>query len=127
MTRLDSQDGSSGGQDRGAGQNGSGGQVCGNTNVLEDTGGGDHGRGVGEAKVVRAGLDGLGTSLGDGTLEELHVGLLGLTDVLQVGDLLLVEAKGGKLVVGELGETLLVERGLKPLQGQGAIDGRISL
>lgn len=47
------------------------------------------------------------------------MGFLAASDALEVGELSLVQAESGKLVVGKLGETLLVERGLEPLQGQG--------
>lgn len=121
MSGFDGENGAGNAQNGGVLEERSGAQVGGDTDVLEDGGGLDHGGGVGEAKLVLAGLDGLDAVLGERGLQERDVLGLGLANLLEVGNLDVVEAEGLEVGVGELGETLTVEGLLEVFQGQGTV------
>lgn len=120
MARLDGEDGAGGREDGLVGEERRGAEVGGDADVFEDGGRHDHAGGVGEAKLVLAGLDGLDAVLRERGLQQADVLGLGLADLLEVGDLLLVEAEGGKVGVGELGEALAVKGLFEVLEGEGA-------
>jgi hypothetical protein len=63
----------------------------------------------------------LHAGLRDGALQQDDVLLLCLADLEQVGDLLLVETELLEVAGGELGEALLVECRLEPLECEGAV------
>jgi hypothetical protein len=117
------------GQDRAGGRQvglrhdvGGGAEVGGNTNALEDRGGGQEARDAGHAEVVGALLDGDGAGGGQGRGQERDVGSLIAADGLDalVGGR--VVAGGDEVCLGEVGETLLVEVVLEVLEGQGVVE-----
>lgn len=126
VARLDGEDGAGGAEDGLVGEEGRGAEVGRDADVFEDGGRLDHAGGVGEAKVVLAGLDGLDAALGERGLQQADVLGLGLADLLQVADLLLVEAEGGKVGLGELGEALAVKGLFEIFEGEGAAGDEIS-
>lgn len=93
---LDSEDGSGSGEDTGVSDELSSTKVGTDTDVLEDGGELDHAGSIGEGEVVLAGLDGRGTSLGNGALEEGGVRELGLANLDEGLDLLVVEANSAE-------------------------------
>ena len=121
MAGLNWQDLAGSDKDGGRLDQGSGSEVGGDTDGLEDAGGGDHVLGSGEVEVVGALLDWLAAGGGDGRCQDVDVGALGATDGLELGDLVLGEAEAHELAVGELGEALVVEGGLEMLEGQGEL------
>lgn len=125
---LDRVDGGGGAQDGRAGEDGGGAQVGRDADLLEDAGGLDHGlgRGEGGAEVVLARLHGLDARLGEGALEELDVGRLGLANGHQTLHLGGGEAEVHELLYGDGGEALLVEAGLEVLEGEGAVGKSVS-
>lgn len=109
MARLNGQDGPGGAEDGLVRQQRRGAQVRGDADVFQHGGRGDHARGVGEVEVVLAALHGLDAALGERRLQQGYVLLLGLADLRQVLDLLLIEAEGGKVGFLEFGEAFAVE------------------
>lgn len=125
VASLDGEDGAGGGEDVGVGDELGGAEVGGYTDVLEHCRGGEHTRGVGEAEVVLAGLDGAGASLGEGALKEHDVLFLGLADALEVVYLLGCEAESLEVGGGELGEAFAVEGLFEKLEGECAVLGEL--
>jgi hypothetical protein len=73
------------------------GEVGRDTNVLEDTGCGNHGLGGGEAEVVCARLDRLGTGTSDRSGESGYVGCFRTTDGLEVSDVCWLETESSEV------------------------------
>lgn len=113
MSSLDGDDLSGDGKDSRGFDERSSSEVGGDTDVLEDTGGGNHGLGGGEAEVVCARLNGLGSCAGDSGGEGRDVGCLCAANGLEVGDVGWLETESSEVGIGELCETLLVECCLK--------------
>jgi hypothetical protein len=122
VTSLDGQDGTSSAEEGRVGKQRSGTEVGGDTDGLKDASGGDHAGGVSEAEVVLARTDGGDAVLGEGGLEEGDMLLLGLADLLEVGDGLGVETEGSEVRVGELLEASAVEGLLEVLESKSAGD-----
>lgn len=120
VTGLDGEDGAGGAEDGLVREQRRGAEVCREANVFEDGGRLHHAGGVGEAKLVLAGLDGLHAALGEGGLQQADVLGLGLANLLEVVDFLLVEAEGGKIGGGKLGEALLVKGVFEIFEREGA-------
>lgn len=120
VARLDREDGGGRREDAGVREELGGAGVGRDADVLEHGGRGHHGRGVGEAKVVLAGLHGLDAGLRERALQENDVRLLGLANLGEVLDLALREAEGLEVADGELLEAQSVELGLEVLEGEGA-------
>ena len=123
VTGLDSEDGTSGGQDVGGVDERSGTEVGRDTDGLKDTGGLDHGVGAGKGgvEVVLAWLDGLCTGSCDGGLKSSDVGGLSLSNTHQRLDLAFTQTESHEVGHGELGETLLVVFRFEMLGGQSAV------
>jgi len=141
VTRFDRQHGAGVGQVRLRHDVGGGAEVGADADTLED--GGEHHEGlrVRDAEVVGAFVDGLGAggwkdgqfehikilergeeSTGESASQELDVGLLVLGDGLQVVVEGGVEAGGGELLLGVVGQTLAVELVLEVLQGERIVE-----
>jgi hypothetical protein len=101
---------------------GGGAEVRGDTNALEDRGGGQEALHACHAEVVGALLDGDGAGGGQGGGEERDVGRLIAADGLDAVVDGRVVAGGGEVGLGEVGETLLVEVVLEVLEGQGVVE-----
>ena len=111
VTSLNGGDGRGSGKDvRGVDQ-GSGTEVCRDTDSLEDTSSSNHGLCVGESgiEVVLTWLHGLCASTCDGTDESGNVDGLGLSNVGERGDLRRAEAQSHEVACREFGKALLVE------------------
>lgn len=119
---LDSDDGTSGGEDVGRVDERSGTEVGRDTDGLKDTGGLDHGVGAGKGgvEVVLAWLDGLCAGSCDGGLESSDVGGLSLANTHEGLDLTFTQTESHEVGHGELGETLLVVFRFEMLGGQSA-------
>lgn len=121
VASLDGEDRAGGTEDSLVLDEGSGSQVGGDTDVLEDGGGLDHAGGIGEAKVVLAGLNGLSAGLGNRRLQKRDVRQFGSADLLEVVNLLHRETQSHEVLCRELLEALLVESTLEPFQGKSAV------
>lgn len=117
---LNGEDGGGSGEDGGHRDDGGGTEVGRHTDLLQNSGGLNHGLGGGEraVEVVLARNNGLDTHLGQSALDDANVGLLGSTNVDEVVHLGLSEAKVEELLLGNGSETLLVESGLEVLKSQ---------
>ncbi len=115
---LDGEDGAGGGEDGTVRYEGSGAEVGRHADVFEHSGGADHASGIGEAEVIRAGLDGLDAGLRDSALQKADVVLFCLADLEKAVDLLLLEAEPLEVGRRELGESLLVEGRFEPLESK---------
>jgi hypothetical protein len=109
MSGLDGDDFGGNGKNSRSLDEGSGCEVGGDTNVLEDAGSGNHGLGGGETEVVCARLNWLSSCTRDGCGKGCDVGCFCATNGLEVSDVCRLETEGGEVRVGKLGETLLVE------------------
>lgn len=118
---LDGEDGAGGAEDGLVGEQRCGAEVRRDANVLEHGGRLDHGGGVGEAKLVLARLHGLHAALRERRLQQADVLGLGLANLLQVRNGLLVETERGKVGGRELGEALAVKGLFEVFQGQSAM------
>jgi hypothetical protein len=122
VARLNGQDRGGGGQVGLRHDVGGGAEVGGNTNALEDRGGGKEALHARHAEVVGALLDGDGAGGGQGRGQEGDVGRLVAADGLDAVVDGRVVAGGGEVGLGEVGETLLVEVVLEVLEGQGVVE-----
>lgn len=122
MARLNGGNRRRGAEDGFVAEEGRGAEVGRHADIFEDGSRLHHAGGVGEAKVVLAALDGFHAALREGRLEETDVLGLGLADLLQVGNLLLVEAERGKVGLFELGEAFAVKGLFEVFEGEGAGD-----
>lgn len=126
MPGLDGEDGTSGGEENGVGEQGSTTEVGADTNVLNNTGGRCHGCNIGEGRgeVELAVGDGGFTEGLQSSLEDDGVGSLILLDVDELlnGEVGAGEAGSNKVGLLELGNCLLVEGRLELFEDIGKLE-----
>lgn len=120
MAGLNGEDGGGSSEDGGHRHDGGGAEVGRDTNLLQHSGGLNHGLGGGQraVEVVLARNNGLDTHLCQSALDDANVGLLGSTNVDEVVHLGLGEAEVEELLLRNGSETLLVESSLQVLESK---------
>lgn len=123
MAGLDGKDAASGGDIGLVGDEGGGAEVGAHTDTLNDGCGGQEGVRGKVAKVVCALGDGCDASSLEGGGQEVNVGLLIATNLLEVlVEVGAVEAGSGEVCGRELGKGFAVECCFEVLEGQGIVE-----
>ena len=97
-------------------------QVGADAHALEDGGGHDEVRGIGDAEVVRAGSHWGCASLGESSCQETNVRGFVRGDFLQVGIESRVEASLSEVGFGKVAETFSVESVFEMLEGKSIVE-----